>query len=221
MSHPYYDPTVHGDVLSRLNLYRFIREHLYHGGAGEGYYLEFGVFNGDSMWEAYQSLRGLVSHYVGFDSFEGLPELSQADQAAKDLQPFWDAGTVKGDTRDRVYEGLVARGIPRDRLTLVEGFYEASLPATPPDFFEGKGPCHVCLVDCDLYSSSKQVFEFVEPHLTTGTWLLLDDYWCYRGSGKHGQQRAFREWLEGSDRITVQEWGNFRGWGKAFLVDEV
>lgn len=221
MSVPYYEPTVHGDILSRLNLYRFIREHLYHGGAGKGYYLEFGVFNGDSMWEAYQTLRGFTSHYIGFDSFEGLPELTQEDQAGKELMPFWDKGTVKGSTEERVRETLVVRGIPREQLLLVPGYYEKSLSALDREtFFVDKGPCHVCLVDCDLYSSSKQVFEWIEPLLTTGTWLLLDDYWCYRGSPKHGQRKAFEEWLASSRRIGVSEWGNFRGWGKAYLVHE-
>lgn len=221
MSVPYYEPTVHGDILSRLNLYRFIREHLYHSQAGKGYYLEFGVFHGDSMWDAFQALRGITENYVGFDSFKGLPDFSQDDRAARHLMPFWKPGSVQGSTRERVEEGLFARGIPRGNLRLVEGFYEESLAKTDrSELFGDLGACHACLVDCDLYSSSKQVFEYIEPLLTTGTWLLLDDFWCYRGDPRHGQRRAFEEWLSRSTRIGVSEWGNFRGWGKAYLVYE-
>ena len=221
MSHPYYEPTVDGNVLSRLNLFRYIREHLYNSRVEPGYYLEFGVLNGDSLFDAFASLRGITRHYVGFDSFEGLPALSPEDQAASHLMPFWQEGTIRGSSRERVQEHLVAKGVPAAELTLVEGYYADSLPkADPAALFVDKGPCHVCLVDCDLYSSSQTVFEYIEPLLVTGTWLLLDDYWCYRGDPRHGQRRAFDEWIARSTRIGVSEWGNFRGWGKAFLVHE-
>ncbi|WP_368639147.1 TylF/MycF/NovP-related O-methyltransferase [Castellaniella ginsengisoli] len=219
MSHSYYEPTQHGDVLSRLNLFRFIREHLYHSGVSAGTYLEFGVFNGDSMWDAHAALRGFISHYVGFDSFAGLPSLDANDQAAVGLMPNWAEGTVRGGSRQQVFNQLVSKGIPKDQLTLHEGFYEDALPKIDRQALAALGPCHVCLVDCDLYSSSKVVFEFIEPLLVEGTWLLLDDYFCYRGSPRHGQRRAFEEWLEHS-RWGVTEWGTFRGWGKAFLVHE-
>jgi hypothetical protein len=221
MSYPFYDPTIHGDVLSRINLFRFIREHLYHGGAKKGYYLEFGVLNGDSLWDAYQTMRGIASHYYGFDSFQGLPKLSKEDNDGKHLMPFWNEGTVRGGTISRVQEMLLARSIPSNQLTLIPGFYEDTLKTVDPkELFKDKGDCHVCLIDCDLYSSSKTVFEWIEPILTNGTWLLLDDYWCYRGSPGHGQRKAFHEWIDQSELIGVSEWGNFRGWGKAFIVYE-
>jgi hypothetical protein len=218
MSVPYYEPTIHGDLLSRLNLLRFIREHLFHAKVDPGYYLEFGVLHGDSMLEAYQTLRGFTEHYFGFDSFQGLPSFSDQDARSQHLMPMWQAGTVRGDSSEAVQRSLIARGMPAGKLTLIPGFYEQTLPRLEIESLTEQGPCHVCLVDCDLYSSSKVVFEFIEPLLTTGTWLLLDDYWCYRGSPHHGQRKAFHEWLERSKRIGVSEWGNFRGWGKAFIV---
>ena len=89
MSYPYYEPTLHGDVLSRLNLLRLIREHLYHSGVAKGTYLEFGVFTGGSLWDAHTALRGFISHYVGFDSFAGLPTLDEQDAASATLMPGW------------------------------------------------------------------------------------------------------------------------------------
>jgi hypothetical protein len=221
MSYPYYEPTVHGDILSRVNLFRYIREHLYNSRVQPGYYLEFGVLNGDSMFDAFATMRGMTEHYVGFDSFAGLPEFSDEDREAAHLMPFWQPGTIRGSSRERVHDHLAGKGVPRDKVTLIEGYYEDSLPKTDArTLFAGKGDCHVCLVDCDLHSSSKLVFEYIEPLLVTGTWLLLDDYWCYRGDPRHGQRRAFEEFLAQSQRIGVSEWGNFRGWGKAFLVYE-
>lgn len=220
MSVPYYEPTIHGDLLSRLNLFRFIREHLFHSKAEAGYYIEFGVLNGDSLLDAYQTLRGFTKHYFGLDSFQGLPQLTEQDAQSQRLMPFWEEGSVRGDSAEGVRRSLTARGVPDEQLTLIPGYYEDTLPRLDMASFTKQGPCHVCLVDCDLYSSSKLVFEFIEPLLTTGTWLLLDDFWCYRGSPKHGQRKAFEEWSNSSNRIGVSEWGNFRGWGKAFIVYE-
>jgi O-methyltransferase len=220
MSVPYYEPTIHGDLLSRLNLFRFIREHLFHSQVEPGYYLEFGVLNGDSMLEAYQTLRGFTERYYGFDSFQGLPALSDQDSKSRHLMPRWDQGRVRGDAVEGVRQSLIARGIPNDKLTLVPGYYEDALPSFDAGSLSKNGPCHVCLVDCDLYSSSKLVFKFIEPLLVTGTWLLLDDYWCYRGAPNHGQRKAFHEWIDRSNRIGVSDWANFRGWGKAFIVYE-
>ena len=122
MSVPYYEPTVHGDLLSRLNLFRFIREHLFHSQVEPGYYLEFGVLNGDSMLEAYQTLRGFTQHYFGFDSFQGLPAFSAQDAESRQLMPRWEKGRVCGDTAEGVRRSLVARGLPPDELTLVPGY---------------------------------------------------------------------------------------------------
>lgn len=73
MSHAYSEPTLHGDMLSRLSPLRFIREHLRHSDVSAGTCLKLGVFKGDSMWDAHAALRGFLSHYVGLDSFAGLP----------------------------------------------------------------------------------------------------------------------------------------------------
>jgi O-methyltransferase len=75
-------------------------------------------------------------------------------------------------------------------------------------------------VDCDLYSSSKEVFEFIEPLAITGTWLLLDDYWLYRGHPDHGQRKAFDEWMRSSKRLGYSDYANFNGYGKAVILYE-
>ncbi|WP_368643069.1 hypothetical protein [Castellaniella ginsengisoli] len=118
MSHSYYEPTQHGDVLSRLNLFRFIREHLYHSGVSAGTYLEFGVFNGDSMWDAHAALRGFISHYVGFDSFAGLPSLDANDQAAVGLMPNWAEGTVRGGEPPAGIQSVGFQGYPKGSTDL-------------------------------------------------------------------------------------------------------
>ncbi len=55
-----------------------------------GYYFEFGCNEANTMrkaWDHFQHLFDLT--YVGFDSFEGLPEIAEVDQ-----QPIWEKGKL-------------------------------------------------------------------------------------------------------------------------------
>ncbi|QIR37984.1 hypothetical protein HCG51_15595 [Tolypothrix sp. PCC 7910] len=64
------------------------------------------------------------------------------------------------------------------------------------------------------------VLKFIDDLVVTGTWILFDDYWCYRGSPLHGQQKAIQEWLNGHERIGLSGYSNFKGFGRAFIVYE-
>lgn len=213
----FYPPN--GDILSRANLYKFIREYFRASSYGAGYYLEFGVFNGEATIDAYRKLRGYITHYYGFDSFAGLPEITTENEDPVDLMPGFSPGLMKSMPRDQVEQTLLAMtAMEPDTLTLTEGFFSESLKAFDTSRFADKGPCHVCYVDCDLYSSSMEVFEFIEPLIETGTWILLDDYWAFRGDPRKGQRKAFEDWLAKSDRVGASEYCNFKGWGKAFIA---
>jgi len=189
---------------------------------GPGYYMEFGVLNGSSMVEAWGLLRGTLTHLYGFDSFAGLPPESVQDELSKDLMPAFKQGNFRSMSRDRVEESIFASTfhLGSDMLTLSEGFFEESLPSFDVASLADKGPCLVAHVDCDLYSSSVAVFNFLEVIATTGTWLLLDDYWHYRGSPMHGQHRAFNEWMASSSRIGATEYSSYGGFCKAFILYE-
>lgn len=50
-------------------------------------------------------------------------------------------------------------------------------------------------IDCDLYSSARDVLQFVEPHLVEGSLILFDDWFCYRGRRDKGVRGAFEKWL--------------------------
>ena len=214
--------TVDGNLLSRINLLQFIRSFARASEMGPGYYMEFGVLNGSSLVEAWGMLRGTLTHLYGFDSFAGLPPGSIQDELSKDLMPAFKQGNFVSMSRDRVEESILAStfNLDSDMLTLLEGFFEESLPSFDLARLDDKGPCLVAHVDCDLYSSSVAVFNFLDGIATTGTWLLLDDYWAYRGSPMHGQRRAFDEWMATSSRIGATEYASYGGFCKAFILHE-
>lgn len=186
-----------------------------------GYYMEFGVLNGECMIDAYRQFRGRFSHFYGFDSFEGLPALSSDDQRAAKLTPVFHKGNFASMQFEYVQKTIISscRMSPGE-LSLVRGFFDESLPKFPKESLTKWGIPLVITIDCDLYSSTVDVLQFVDSLVVTGTWVLFDDYWCYRGSPHEGEQKAVREWVEDNPRIGLQPYCNVDGWGRAFVVYE-
>lgn len=219
---PAYRLTINGSILTRANLLLWMREFFRTANMSDGYVLEFGVLNGESLAEIWRCLRGPLTHLYGFDSFEGLPETDETRSSAKELMPMFHAGNYRSIGAEGVQTFLKGAGIPQQKLTLVPGFFDQSLPALSPTALVGdKNNCLVVHVDCDLYDSAVPVFKFVTPLVQTGTWLLLDDYWCFRGSPRFGVRKAFEEWLKTNGRWGATEYASYNGFGKAFILHEL
>lgn len=214
---PSWYPTHHGDLTSRTNLLRCIREwarvHEIHGFT----YLEFGVLNGESMVDAIRQLRGPLTHVHGFDTFSGLPKL-EAEDRHPDLAPYVRRGNYRGTTRDRVLENIRgATDFPTDRISLHEGDFRVTLKGVGREIVR---PFPLCIVlDCDLGSSSAAALEWVADVAEDGTWLLAGAYWEYRGSPKHGQRKAIRDVLGSHPRVEATPYCNYRGLGRAFILN--
>jgi hypothetical protein len=218
---PSFTSNVSGDLLRRANLFKLIREFIEVSNMPQGYYMEFGVFNGEGLIEAFRQLRGVVGHYYGFDSFEGLPDLDEADNKGKEFSPHFVPGNFKSLRKEAVFAQLQAcTRMTSGELTLIEGYFDKVLPTLDKTLFHARGVPLCVYVDCDLYSSTAQVLDFVDDLLVPGTWLLFDDYWHYRGSPLLGEQKAIREWLAKNKRWGLSDYGNFNGFGRAFIVYE-
>jgi len=222
---PAYRLTINGSILTRASLLLWMREFFRTSNVPHGYGLEFGVLNGESMAEIWRCLRDPLEFICGFDSFEGLPESRASADAVSDYAPSFVAGNYRSSGVGPVTEFLKGAGIPQNSFELIPGFFSESLAGfnLQPLLDKkcaGLFPLFVH-IDCDLYESAQPVFEFVFPLLQTGTWLLLDDYWCFRGSPKHGVRKAFDEWVRLNGRWGVSDYGNYGGYGKAFIVHEL
>lgn len=215
---PAYFPTVSGDLLSRTNLLKWIRTWAETQGIHDYYTMEFGVLNGEGSVDIIRQLRSdqYRAHY-GFDSFEGFGEISGFDEEASKLHPSFSTGGYRGMKRAQVHESIKQHVRFDAELHLTEGFFKDSLPKF--DKTNLKGFPLMIYVDCDLYQSSKECFDFIEDIVEDGTWILCDDYWCYRGKPGVGQRRAIDEWVQNSKRVSVTPYCNFRGFGRAFIVN--
>ena len=51
------------------------------------------------------------------------------------------------------------------------------------------------LLDCDLYSSTRDALEWLDPYLVDGSILLFDDWGSYGGALDAGQPKAWAGFL--------------------------
>lgn len=156
----------------------------------EGYYMEFGSHEANTMRMAWRCFGQLFDwHFIAFDSFQGLPEISPIDR-----QEIWQQGKLR--TEEEAFIRLCrAAGMPRDRLSTVAGFYDATLT---PDLAARLAPrkAAVVYVDCDLYLSTVPVLEFITGFLQPGTVVVFDDWNCFLADPDKGERRAWREFRD-------------------------
>lgn len=181
-------------------------------------YYEFGIFRGFNLWYTQALARALGvrdMRFFGFDSFFGIPPVSGVDEGG----PFRE-----GDFsayKDDVAASLTKFGADWTKTFLVEGFFEDSLnPQTVAA--HGLRPCAFCVVDCDLYSSTVTVLDFVRPLLADTAVLFFDDWEDFGGGEDKGEPKAFREFLERNrGEFDVQPFEDLvalGGKGKAFVM---
>lgn len=139
----------------------------------EGLYLEFGVHNGGTIRIIAASTTCKV---YGFDSFKGLPEK-------------WEDLHGKGHFACETPE------VP-ENVELVIGLFQDTLP----DFVQQHKNEKVAFVhiDCDLYSSTKCIFDNLKHMFQDGSIICFDELINYTGYENH-EWKAWNEFLEQTD----------------------
>jgi O-methyltransferase len=181
-----------------------------------GDYCEFGIFKGYTLLHAQKTADDLDAdrmHFYGFDSFEGLPAPSGADLVDEGHQPFYEGQYAA--SMGYVKRHLDAGGVDWNRTSLIPGYFSDSLAG-------GAGEQHgidqiaVALVDCDLYSSTVDVLEFLEPRLVDGAVVMMDDWKSYGDAGDKGQPQATREFLDRAPRWKAEKLFDYGDFGRVF-----
>lgn len=152
-----------------------------------GYYFEFGCHGAYTMrmaWDMFHRLFDLT--YVGFDSFEGLPEIAEIDR-----QEIWEKGKL-ATGEESFRRTVVGHGMPEERLLTVRGFYDATLNQALRDRLSPRKAA-VIYIDCDLYASTVPILRFIADFLQPGTIIVFDDWFCFMGDPEKGERRAWAE----------------------------
>ena len=75
-----------------------------------------------------------------------------------------------------------------------KGWFDKSLPKFKTEFTDNVAFLHV---DCDLYSSTKTIFEQLGDRIVDGTIILFDEYFNYP-FWEHHEYKAFDEFIKES-----------------------
>lgn len=179
-----------------------------------GGYAEFGCCGGVTFDLAHRYFKkyGAEPHMWAFDSFQGLPSPS----APEDAHPLWTAGTMSM-SRLEFQRACKQRGIPADCYTIIEGYFDRSLAAPESDGFSQD----ICLayIDCDLYSSTKTVLQFLEKRLKHGVILGFDDYYCWSATQASGERKACAEFFANHPQWILVPFYRFGMGGMSFVVE--
>lgn len=137
----------------------------------EGDIMEFGVYSGSSI-NQFSKLAPDVKIY-GFDSFEGLPEV-------------WNGY--------HIFDFNLSGNLPKvnENIQLIKGWFDESLPFFLQNY---NGKCALLHIDCDLYSSTKTVFDHIYPYLDKGSVVIFDEFFNYPNYEEH-EMKAFFEFVE-------------------------
>ena len=140
----------------------------------KGDILEFGVRAGESITYIAQKLKDRTIH--GFDSFEGLPEEWEGHAFLK--SDFTQNGKIP---------------IVPGNVILHKGWFDKTISE-----YNNSNEIAFINLDCDIYSSTKTVLDELGNKITTGTIILIDDFFNYRNWQQH-QYKAFQEFVEQSN----------------------
>ena len=136
----------------------------------EGDYYEFGVYRGNSLVNALRAREQVAARFgrlvcprlYAFDSFAGLPPLTDADKL--DGYDAFDEGTYACSQKE-VEEELRKAGVSVHDLRFVPGFYDQSLKAADTLRLIQSSVAAIVHIDCDLYSSAADCLAFLNGYL--------------------------------------------------------
>jgi O-methyltransferase len=152
----------------------------------EGAVVECGVWRGGSMMAAALTLLRLGQtdrDLYMFDTFAGMPQPGPADERSPydGYSPHrrWRRLRRRGWAAvpaSTVGENLGRTGYPSERLHLVEGMVEETIPERAPERIA------LLRLDTDWYASTKHELVHLYPRLQPGGVLIIDDYGHYAGA---------------------------------------
>lgn len=136
----------------------------------EGLICEFGVWKGEST--NYMA-RKKTQNIHAFDSFKGLPET-------------WLSSHKKG------HFALNNLPVFEENIVVHKGWFNETIPKFIKEYSENISFLHI---DCDLYLSTKTIFEGLDKQIVEGTIILFDEYFNYP-FWEHHEYKAFQEFVK-------------------------
>ncbi|MEZ0391615.1 MAG: TylF/MycF/NovP-related O-methyltransferase [Pseudobdellovibrionaceae bacterium] len=175
----------------------------------EGCYAEFGVYRGEMMYAAAKVLGQRITKYLGFDTFEGLPEPEKNDESifvfeqvgfmkapedfVKDMMSGYPHALVKGDFRQPQVQEEIHKSVGKDCISVLS-------------------------LDCNWPSSVEASLDVSAPHLVSGSIVYFDDY--YVGTRAGDYMKPIMEAFEKKHGMRFVDFKVYAPCARAFLIEK-
>jgi len=179
----------------------------------QGDFVECGVWRGGSAMVVAATLELLKDtdrRLHLYDTYEGMPAAT-AEDITHDGESAGEIETrLEEDGRwlyvgyDEVRKNVLSTGFASERLTMVKGKVEDTIPGAIPESIA------ILRLDTDFYESTYHEFVHLYPLLASGGVLIVDDYDYWKGSrqatDQYFSERGIRMLLQRMDvgRIGVK-----------------
>lgn len=194
---------------------------------------EFGVGVGQSLaslsychhenlkyWYGFENDDKIKRRFVGFDTFTGLPDTEGHPRWYKGLfgrnydnehpQLKWDDPI----SPQSIYDAFDYLSLPKP--TLHQGLFDAVLPQVIHQYQQAA----LIHIDCDLYQGTKFLLDTLVPLIQPGTFVLLDDYFCFKANPKQGEAGAFKDFLAENTEWRAIQYRQYSTYSNSFILQK-
>ena len=176
----------------------------------QGVVMEFGTRWGQNL-ALFSALRGIYDPFnrhrkiIGFDTFEGFPEISEKDGTSEMMQP---GQLALGEGYQDYLEGVLRLHENLNPLSHIKKYELRAGDATVevPKYLEEAPETVIALAyfDFDLYEPTKQCLEMIRPRLTKGSVVGFDEL---NDPDSPGETLALME-VFGLENVTLKRFSN-------------
>jgi O-methyltransferase len=185
----------------------------------EGDYLEFGVYTGSSFCHSLRCCKSteklntkvIGTKFFGFDSFAGFGKIEENDKHPFYTDSNFATSFVNVNKRVNKIKGNY-------QCKLIKGFFNETLKAGAESF--GIKYSRIIFIDSDTYSSANEALLFSIPTIQEGTYIIVDDFYSYKGNTSKGVAKAFYDFLNKAN-CEVREVFTYGMGGKVFVISKI
>ena len=169
-----------------------------------GAFCEAGVAYGGQLVNMH--LADPEREIYAFDSFEGIAQHDENDTEftqsyGKGIGDSRQSSGITSVSLDICKDNIVRFPVNMDKFVFVEGWFIDTLPKLADEKFA------IVRLDCDIYASYQTCLEYLFPRLSTGGYLIIDDWHL------SGCKKALLEYFGKLDGFVVNEF-----LGNAYLL---
>jgi len=158
-----------------------------------GDYIEFGIYKGKSLLHSVKTHKKMNTKkeikFFGLDSFEGFPVENHSFYKR-------DNFSVDFNRVERMFKKY-------KNVEIHKGFFKETLEK---DEFTKKEFSFV-FIDCDIYESAIDVFEYIDNKISNGGFLMIDDFTSIDKNG-NSIYKAFKDKLNIDQYIYFTSYSN-------------